>query len=67
MSDSPPILQVRQGENGSWHVAITWHSGRSETTGNFRTELEAKEWGHTHLQAWLEGRKARDADTGSTD
>ena len=61
MADSPPpVIQVRQDEKGSWYVAVTWHSGRMETTGNFRTELEAKEWAHTHLQTWLEGRKARD-------
>ena len=56
---APPILQVRRAADGTWHVAITWHSGRTETTGTFQTELEAKEWSHTHLQSWLEGRKAR--------
>ena len=56
-----PIIQVQQGENGTWHVAIAWQSGRAETIGNFQTELEAKEWARTSLQAWLEGRKARDA------
>ena len=56
---SSPIIQVRQAETGTWHVAITWQSGRAETTGNFQTELEAKEWARTSLQAWLEGRKAR--------
>ena len=55
-----PIIQLRQNENGAWHVAITWHTGRSETTGNFQTELEAKEWARTSLQAWLEGKRARD-------
>ena len=55
-----PIIQVRQSENGAWHVAITWHGGRSETTGNFQTELEAKEWARTSLQAWLEGKRVRD-------
>lgn len=57
-----PIIQVRQNENGAWHVAIQWHNGRTETTGNFQTELEANEWAHTSLQAWLDGRKAREND-----
>jgi hypothetical protein len=26
----------------------------------FKTELEAVEWAHIHLQSWLEGKKARD-------
>jgi hypothetical protein len=60
MSDSPPVLQVRQGDNGAWHVAVGWHDGRTETTENFQTELEAKEWARTSLQAWLDGRKARE-------
>jgi hypothetical protein len=60
-SDSTaPIIQVRQNENGAWHIAIAWHNGRTETTGNFQTELEAKEWARTSLQSWIEGKKARD-------
>lgn len=57
---SPPITQVQRTAEGIWQVAITWHGGRTETTGSFQTELEAKEWAHTHLQSWLDGKKARD-------
>jgi hypothetical protein len=24
------IIQVRQNENGAWHIAIAWHNGRTE-------------------------------------
>jgi hypothetical protein len=40
-------------------VAITWHDGRKERLGAFKTELEAKEWQRMHLQSWLEGAKDR--------
>jgi hypothetical protein len=60
MNDSPPILQVQQTENGTWHVAITWHDGGTDRNGTFETELEAKEWARLHLATWLEGKKARD-------
>ena len=56
---APPILQVRQGDHATWHVAIIWQDGRTETTSEFSFELEAKEWARTSRQTWLEGRKAR--------
>jgi hypothetical protein len=57
---APPVAQVRENENGAWHVAVTWHNGQTERVEGFTTELDAKEWVRLTLQTWLEGRKARD-------
>lgn len=58
--DPPPNLQVKENKDGTWHVALRWHSGHSEQVNTFNTETEARHWATSHIKAWLDGRKGRE-------
>jgi|tagenome__1003787_1003787.scaffolds.fasta_scaffold13505408_1 hypothetical protein len=60
MTDAPPpTVQIKQTENGTWDVIVSWLSGREEQRGNFPTEPEAKKWGQSYILEWLDSRKRR--------
>jgi hypothetical protein len=55
---TPPVSHARRRIDGSWYVDVTWHNGRCQQIGHFKTALEADEFIKIQLEAWHDGQKA---------
>jgi hypothetical protein len=55
---TPPVSHARRRTDGSWYVDVTWHNGRRQQIGHFKTALQADEFIKIQLEAWHEGQKA---------